>query len=309
MDPGTRGPRVDAALRTSRAGRVRRGQPAARRRDGRRGRAERAPRGGRGGGVRQGQRAGRRRASPIECEPPLGWIAPNAIAPRGAARPPRGRFALRSLEFARRPRVEVVQDGPAALEPAASRRLVPGRSARLPHALDGGRGSGRRARCACGWPRAGKGRQWSTRSRPSAWRRTPSGWRSTPSSSASGSRTSQSDWERKEQDASVPGAQPDPDEEDESWRRPTSRTSCPRRGRPRPRRTTTGEERRHGQPGRARRGGDEHRQPGRGGRRLLAAERTPYPRSVWTRSEGRSRRGLRRCSPSGSCCCSSTRPR
>ena len=68
---------------------------------------------------------------PIECEPPLHWIAPNVIAP-GAGPPPRGRFALRSREFATRPRVELLQDG-RRLWAGRVARLVPGRSARLPH--------------------------------------------------------------------------------------------------------------------------------------------------------------------------------
>jgi hypothetical protein len=69
---------------------------------------------------------------PIECEPPLHWIAPNAVA-SDAGVPPRGRFLLRSLEFARRPGIEVAQDG-RRLWSGRLARLVPGRSARLPHA-------------------------------------------------------------------------------------------------------------------------------------------------------------------------------
>jgi hypothetical protein len=69
---------------------------------------------------------------PIECEPPLRWIAPNAVVP-GAGAPPRGRFALRSREFVTRPRIEIAQGG-RTLWAGRVARLVPGRSASLPHA-------------------------------------------------------------------------------------------------------------------------------------------------------------------------------
>jgi glycine/D-amino acid oxidase-like deaminating enzyme len=69
---------------------------------------------------------------PIECEPPLGWIAPNAVVP-GAGVPPCGRFALRSSSFASRPRIEVTQ-GSRTLWAGRVARLVPGRSASLPYA-------------------------------------------------------------------------------------------------------------------------------------------------------------------------------
>ena len=72
------------------------------------------------------------------------------------------------------------------------------------------------------------------------------------------------DWERKEQDASVPGAQPDPDEE---------RRRAPSEGR-----------------GLA--GADDALNLGG-----VDAFRGPV------------KAGLRRCSPSGFCCCSSTRRR
>jgi hypothetical protein len=66
----------------------------------------------------------------IGCEPPLAWISPSAVAAR-AGNPPRGRFLLRSREFVRRPRIEIVQDG-RVLWPGRIGSLVPGRSARLP---------------------------------------------------------------------------------------------------------------------------------------------------------------------------------
>ena len=69
---------------------------------------------------------------PVDVEPRLHWIVPNVVAP-GAGAPPRGRFVLRSRDFARRPLVEIAQDGRTLWEGHVT-RLVPGRSARLPHA-------------------------------------------------------------------------------------------------------------------------------------------------------------------------------
>jgi hypothetical protein len=136
MDPGTRGPVVDAALRTLRpgvlaAGNLLHGAET----------ADVAALSGRHAGGAAADFVAAPAAWPrsrmsIECEPPLHWISPNAVAP-GAGAPPRGRFLLRSREFARRPRVEVVQDG-RALWAGHVVRLVPGRSARLPHALSAG---------------------------------------------------------------------------------------------------------------------------------------------------------------------------
>jgi thioredoxin reductase len=67
---------------------------------------------------------------PIVCEAPLGWIAPNAVS--GAGDPPRGRFALRARELVRGARVELRQ-GERRLWGGRVARLMPGRSARLPH--------------------------------------------------------------------------------------------------------------------------------------------------------------------------------
>jgi len=66
----------------------------------------------------------------IECEPPLQWIAPNALGGR-TANPPRGRFLLRALEFLSGPRIEVRQDD-RVLWDGRVRRLVPGRSTPFP---------------------------------------------------------------------------------------------------------------------------------------------------------------------------------
>jgi thioredoxin reductase len=70
---------------------------------------------------------------PIRCEPPLGWIAPNAISIAAAspAAPPRGRFLLRASEPVAVPRVQVTQDG-RELWSGRVRRLGPGRSTSLP---------------------------------------------------------------------------------------------------------------------------------------------------------------------------------
>jgi thioredoxin reductase len=131
IDPGTLGPTVDAALRTSRpgvfaAGNLLHGAET----------ADVAALSGRHAAA--GAAAFVRGAAPpehrvpIECEPPLQWISPNAVAP-GAGPPPRERFALRSREFARRPRVELLQGG-RELWSGRVARLTPGRSARLLHA-------------------------------------------------------------------------------------------------------------------------------------------------------------------------------
>ena len=130
MDPGTLGPSVDAALRTSRPGVFAAGnllhgaEP-----------ADVAALSGRHAGAGAAEFV-RGSAWPedrvaIECEPPLLWISPNAIASR-APTPPRGRLALRAAEFVPRPRVQVVQDG-RTLWDGRPGRLVPGRSTKLAH--------------------------------------------------------------------------------------------------------------------------------------------------------------------------------
>jgi thioredoxin reductase len=132
MDAGTRGPAVDAALRTSRPGVFAAGnllhgaEP-----------ADVAALGGRHAGAAAAAFVSKGPAWPdarvrIECEPPLHWIAPNAVVP-GAGAPPRGRFALRSSSFVSRPRIEIAQGG-RTLWSGRIARLVPGRSASVPHA-------------------------------------------------------------------------------------------------------------------------------------------------------------------------------
>jgi hypothetical protein len=128
LDPGTRGPRVDAGLRTSRVGTFA------------------------AGNVVQGAEpadiaalSGRHAAKsvvrclddherwpthvPIVCRDPLAWISPNAVSSREP--PPRGRFALRSSEFLKRPRVEIRQNG-RTIWTTRVRKLIPGRSTYLP---------------------------------------------------------------------------------------------------------------------------------------------------------------------------------
>ena len=131
IDPGTRGPAVDAALRTSRpgvfaAGNLLHGAET----------ADVAALSGRHAAVGTAEfvrgSSWPEHGVSIECEPPLHWITPNVIDRRMGG-PPRGRFAVRSREFAQRPRVEIVQDG-RTLWAGRIARLVPGRSARLPHA-------------------------------------------------------------------------------------------------------------------------------------------------------------------------------
>jgi thioredoxin reductase len=127
LDPGTRGPAVDEALRTSRpgvfaAGNVLHGAE----------QADVAALSGRHAaaavarflsGVGWPERRLR-----IDCRPPLDWVSPNALA---GGPPPRGRFLIRSREFLTQPRVGVEQDG-RALWSGRLARLVPGRSGRLP---------------------------------------------------------------------------------------------------------------------------------------------------------------------------------
>jgi hypothetical protein len=130
LDPGTRGPTVDAALRTDRpgvfaAGNVVHGAEA----------ADVAALSGRHAGAAAAAHVVKAAPwpaarVPVRCAPPLHWIAPNAITPDAGA-PPRGRFALRAHAFLRAPLVRVAQDGRALWE-GRLRGLQPGRSAALP---------------------------------------------------------------------------------------------------------------------------------------------------------------------------------
>ncbi len=68
---------------------------------------------------------------PIRCEPPLGWIAPNVIAPGSDGDPPRERFLLRSGKSFVSRRIEIAQGG-RTLWTGRLRRLGPGRSSFVP---------------------------------------------------------------------------------------------------------------------------------------------------------------------------------
>jgi hypothetical protein len=129
LDPGTKGPVVDAALRTSRrgvlaAGNVDHGAEP----------ADVAALAGRHAGAAAARfvagEAWPERAVPVRCVPPLHWIAPNAVSP-DAGPPPRGRFLVRAHAFLVAPRVAVRQDGRVLWE-AHMRRIGPGRSSALP---------------------------------------------------------------------------------------------------------------------------------------------------------------------------------
>ena len=132
LDRGTRGPVVDPALRTERPGVFAAGnldhgaEP-----------ADVAALSGRHAGAAAAAFLENDRAWPdkrvaLRTEPPLHWIAPNAVAPR-AAKPPRGRLLLRASAFLTLPELEVAQDG-RTLWRGRVRRLQPGRSAALPAA-------------------------------------------------------------------------------------------------------------------------------------------------------------------------------
>jgi hypothetical protein len=132
LDPGTRGPAVDPALRTTRpglfaTGNVLHGAEV----------ADVAALDGRhvAGAVAaylEGESWPAERVA-IECGAPLDWISPSALVARREprARPPRGRFLLRASESIRLPKLEIRQDG-RRLWRARLRRLGPGRSTALP---------------------------------------------------------------------------------------------------------------------------------------------------------------------------------
>jgi len=128
LDPGTRGPTVDAALRTTRrglfaAGNLLHGAET----------ADVAALSGRSVAesvIRyvEGEPWPTSRV-PIECEAPLHWMTPSAIvAPRDGTHVP---FRLRAREILGSRQVAISQDG-RTLWRGRVKRLMPGRSARLP---------------------------------------------------------------------------------------------------------------------------------------------------------------------------------
>jgi thioredoxin reductase len=127
LDPGTRGPRVDSGLRTSRmgvfaAGNVAQGaEPADV--------AALAGRHSAAGVALWLQERDWPASVHVSCLAPLRWVSPNAVST--ASPPPRGRFLLRAAAFLDRPRIEIRQEG-RVLWSGRLRRLVPGRSASLP---------------------------------------------------------------------------------------------------------------------------------------------------------------------------------
>jgi thioredoxin reductase len=128
LDPGTRGPQVDTALRTTRAGLFAAGnllqgaEP-----------ADVAALTGRHAAASVAQWLNERDPwpdrVPVVCHPPLLWISPNAVS--GEEPPPRDRFALRSSAFLARPQIEIRQHD-RLVWAGRLRRMVPGRSSSLP---------------------------------------------------------------------------------------------------------------------------------------------------------------------------------
>jgi thioredoxin reductase len=128
LDPGTRGPRADSALRTELPGVFAAGNilhPAetadVSALDGRHAAAAVAA-----------HLSGRSWPAqvPVHPSPPLSWVSPN-LAPADNRPPPRSRFLIRSSVFLHRPRLEVSQ-GARVLWQGSLRRLNPGRSAHIP---------------------------------------------------------------------------------------------------------------------------------------------------------------------------------
>jgi len=127
LDPGTRGPRVDAAHRTAHpgvfaAGNVVQGAEP----------ADVAALAGKHTAaavalwLRKGDWPAR---AHVSCLAPLTWISPNAVADDSP--PVRRRMLLRAAAFLDRPRIEIRQDG-RTLWSGTLRKVVPGRSASLP---------------------------------------------------------------------------------------------------------------------------------------------------------------------------------
>jgi thioredoxin reductase len=130
LDAGTRGPRVDTGLLTTRPGVFAAGnllhgaEP-----------ADVAALSGRhaAASVSRWLAAGEwpERRVPIRCRPPLQWISPNSVGVM--IPPPRGRFIVRSATFLARCEIQIRQDD-RLLWSGRVARLGPGRSRTLPSA-------------------------------------------------------------------------------------------------------------------------------------------------------------------------------
>ena len=134
LDPGSLGPLVDQALRTTRPGVFAAGNllhPAETADicalDGRHVAASVAA-------YLRGAREWPARVR-VVARDPITWVAPGLLL-SGGHDPPRGRFLLRSREFVRRARIRVRQEGRQLWRGRAG-RLVPGRSAHIPSAWAG----------------------------------------------------------------------------------------------------------------------------------------------------------------------------
>lgn len=142
LDPGTRGPVVDSALRTSRPGIFAIGNlvhPVDT--------ADIAALDGRHVADQVlGHLDGRRPADPgvrLDAEAPLRWVAPNVFRP-GDPAPARRRLLLWSDEFVRVPTISATQDGHVVGRTTLPWPAAPGRVFRVPSSIldrvDGGRG-------------------------------------------------------------------------------------------------------------------------------------------------------------------------
>jgi thioredoxin reductase len=128
LDPGTRGPAVDPGLRTTRPGLFAVGNVLHG--------AETADVAALTGEHVAASVAGHLEGDPwpdagvpVRCIAPLGWVAPNLVAPDGAP-PVRGHHLLRATEELIAPLVAISQ-GSRTLARVRLARLVPGRSSRL----------------------------------------------------------------------------------------------------------------------------------------------------------------------------------
>ncbi len=129
LDPGTRGPAVDAAFRTAEpgvfaVGNLLHGVESA---------ATAAEEGRCAAGRVERHLAGEPWPGPglpVRVEGPLRWAAPNRVAPDGP-RPPRGRFILRTSEPLTLPLLLVTQDGRVLHRQRSPRTALPGRPLHL----------------------------------------------------------------------------------------------------------------------------------------------------------------------------------